>query len=215
MHFRGIIFDLDGTLADTLSDIGDAMNRVLAFRGYPSHPLDKYKLFIGNGIENLVRTSLPRGVSDDLVEECRQALLNDYSTNCLVKTRLYAGISGLLNQLSERRLAVSVLSNKDHDLTLKIVAALAPGFPFVSVLGARDGIPRKPDPAGALLIGAKTGIPAHEMLYAGDTDVDMQTAVRAGMFAIGCLWGFRSAGELEQSGAAALVQNPGEILHFF
>jgi len=215
MAYKGIIFDLDGTLADTLSDIGDAMNRVLASRGYHSHPQEKYRLFIGNGIENLVRTSLPQGVSAGLLQECRQALLDDYSANCLVKTRLYAGISGLLNELAEKQLKVSVLSNKDHDLTLKIVAALVPGYPFAEVLGSRADIPRKPDPAGALLIGNKTGIPAHEMLYAGDTDVDMQTAVRAGMFAIGCLWGFRSAGELEQSGAAALVHNPGEILHFF
>lgn len=209
MNFKGVIFDLDGTLADTLDDIAGSMNRVLLAHGYPVHPVEDYKLLVGRGLDNLVTQSLPViSRQPALVSKCLTEMIADYSYHCLDNTQLYDGIIELLNDLAAQGSQLAVFSNKDELLTQKIVAQLLNDIPFVKVMGARPGFPRKPDPAGALIIGEYMGIPPKGLIYVGDSDVDMIMANRAGMFAVGVLWGFRTGAELLANGANALLSHP-------
>jgi len=209
MKFKGVIFDLDGTLADTLDDIAGSMNRVLLAHGYPIHPVEDYKLLVGRGLDNLVTQSLPVIARQPaLVSKCLAEMIADYNHHCLDNTHLYEGIRELLNELATRGSQLAVFSNKDELLTQKIVAQLLDDIPFVKVMGARPDLPRKPDPTGALLISEYMGIPSQGLIYVGDSDVDMIMATRAGMFAVGVLWGFRTRAELLANGANALLSHP-------
>jgi phosphoglycolate phosphatase len=213
MAFEGVIFDLDGTLADTLTDIASSMNRILQAHGYPVHPEEDFKLLVGKGLDNLVKQALPADLRlPDVVSACQDEMIEDYEANCLVKTSLYNGIRELLRELTTLGKPFSIFSNKAEPLTLKIVNYLLGDVRFVRVMGARPGFPKKPDPAGALLISDEMGISPENLIYMGDSDVDMITANRAGMFAAGVLWGFRSGEELLANGAATLLNNPGELL---
>ncbi len=211
--FDAVIFDLDGTLLDTLKDLGDAMNRVLKAHGWPEHPESAYKKFVGNGATRLIERAVPGDArTPEVIKECLREFLDDYSQNWAVNTKPYPGIPELLEGLQGHQIIMSVLSNKIHDFTLMCVNRFLPSFTFAQVLGEREGIPKKPDPAGALEIVQETGIPAEKTLYVGDTAIDMQTARAAGMFAVGVLWGFRERDELEENGADALVERPEEIM---
>ena len=213
MAFEGVLFDLDGTLADTLADIASSMNRVLQAHGYSVHPEEDYKLLVGRGLENLVTQALP--VDSRLpfvISACLSEMIEDYEANCLVKTCLYDGIEELLRELTLLGRPFSLFSNKAEPLTHKIVNHLMDEKRFVRVMGARPDFPKKPDPAGALLISNEMGILPGNMVYMGDSDIDMITANRAGMFAVGVLWGFRSGEELLANGAAVLLNKPVELL---
>jgi len=213
MPFSGIIFDLDGTLADTLADIGDSMNRVLAANKFPYHPLEDYKLLVGKGLDNLVMQSLPvHARQTAIVARCLSQFIEDYTLNCVVKTCLYKGIKELLGELTAHNLKLAVFSNKAEPLTIKIIDHLLPEIPFVRVMGARPDFPKKPDPAGALFISEQMGINPENLLYLGDSDVDMITASRAGMYAVGVLWGFRTSKELTVNGAMKLLHHPLDLL---
>jgi len=210
------MFDLDGTLLDTLADIGEAANRVLVQRGFAPHPLDSYRYFVGEGLRVLIERSVPGGTcSDELLaayaEEFRQA----YAESWNVHTRPYEGIEELLSALVARGVRLAVLSNKPDAFTKSCVEEYLARFPFEWVLGQRDGTPRKPDPAGALEIAAAMDLPPGRFLYLGDTAVDMQTALAAGMFPVGALWGFRPLSELQSGGAQAVIERPGELLQWF
>jgi phosphoglycolate phosphatase len=214
MSYKAIIFDLDGTLLNTLDDLGNAVNRVLFNMGFPTHAIDEYRSFIGDGVEKLINRALPEQNRDeDTVHTCFQAFREGYHKNWNVNTRPYDGIPELLDALKERGLKVAVLSNKPHDTTNLCVAELLQRWRFDVVLGHRDGIPHKPDPAGALEIAHRLNIPPEEFLYIGDSGVDMETAIAARMFPVGALWGFREAEELEESGAQALISHPMEVLN--
>ncbi|MBW1690356.1 MAG: HAD family hydrolase [Deltaproteobacteria bacterium] len=213
MAYKAVIFDLDGTLLNTLDDLGNAVNRVLAERGFSAHAIDEYRSFIGNGVEKLINRALPeQNRNEDTVRACLEAFREDYHKNWNVNTRPYEGIPELLDALKERGLKVAVLSNKPDDTTNLCVAELLPKWRFDVVLGHRDGTPHKPDPAGALEIAQRLDIPPAEFLYLGDSGVDMETAIAARMFPVGVLWGFREADELEESGAQALISHPLEVL---
>jgi phosphoglycolate phosphatase len=213
MLFKGVIFDLDGTLADTLDDIAGSMNRVLLAHGYPIHEVYDYKLLVGRGLDNLVLQSLPV-VSQQpaVISKCLADFISDYNNNCLINTKLYDGVNELLKALTAEGLKLAVFSNKAEQLTQKIVVQLLGGVPFVKVMGARPGFPKKPDPAGALFISEQMGILPQNIIYMGDSDVDMITATSAGMYAIGVLWGFRTGDELTANGANALINHPSELL---
>ena len=214
MPYKAIIFDLDGTLLDTLEDIGSAMNRVLEQKGLPAHKLDAYRYFVGEGAAALVARTLPKEKrNDETIRECLNAFRKDYGQNWGIKTRPYDGISEMLNALTDRGLKMSVLSNKPHAFTKQCVKKLLPSWKFVTVLGQRDKVPRKPDPAGALEVAQHLDIDPSEFFYLGDTAIDMKTAVAAGMFPAGALWGFRPLDELQDSGARALLKHPLEILN--
>jgi phosphoglycolate phosphatase len=212
--FRAIILDLDGTLLDTLQDLADSMNGALSHFGFPVHALEEYRRFIGDGMENLVKRSLPVSAKNDLrmISQCLEMMRQTYERNWNVKSRPYPGIPELLDALSARGIKMAVLSNKPNDFTLKIVEELLPAWRFDPILGERPSIPRKPDPSSALEIANLLGLEPAGFLFLGDTDTDMKTASAAGMFAVGALWGFRNAEELIAGGAAKLIAKPAELL---
>ena len=212
----GVLFDLDGTLLDTLQDLADSTNRCLARLGLPGHPAQSYRYFVGDGLSNLARRVLPVERRDPATVEALEELFNqDYTGHWADRTRPYEGIAGLLDALSARGRPMAVLSNKPHAFTVEMVRHFLGSWRFAAVFGARDSHPRKPDPAAALEISTEMGLAPAQVLYAGDTRTDMETARNAGMFAVGVLWGFRPRAELEESGAQALVSRPAELLAYF
>ncbi len=213
MSFRAVIFDLDGTLLDTLEDLADAVNRTLAANGYPTHPVDAYHYFIGDGSKMLITRALPPGRLDpETVDTCFETFRNDYRQNWKVKTRPFEGIPEMLHQLTELGVKMAVLSNKPHEFTRLCVAELLTAWNFGPILGQRETVPLKPDPAGAFEIARQLNLSPSDFLYLGDSAVDMQTATAAGMFPVGACWGFRPASELQESGAKALIEKPTELL---
>ena len=214
--FQAIIFDLDGTLLDTLADIGDSVNQMLAEYGFEGHTMDDYRRFIGNGIQMLVTRALPlAGRSDVMVDACVQRAREIYWDNWNCKTRPYDGIVDLLNHLKTYKLPLAVLSNKPHDFTMRYVDAYFDRNDFAVVLGQTDDFPTKPDPASALYIAHQMYLSPSTILFVGDSAVDMQTAASAGMYSVGAAWGFKGPRELEDNGCRTLVRHPMEILHLF
>ena len=211
--FSAVVFDLDGTLLDTLEDLGDAVNRVLIDHGYPAHPMDAYRYFVGDGSAVLIERALPESArGSDVYRECLASFMADYDRSWKVKTRLYDGISEMLDSLTALQVDMAILSNKSHEFTVNCVRDLLSRWRFKAVFGLRTDVPRKPDPAGALEISRLLGAGPDRMLYLGDTAIDMQTAVSAGMFPAGALWGFRTREELLENGARAVIAHPGELL---
>ncbi len=213
VEFDGVIFDLDGTLVDTLEDIADAMDRVLALEGAPGHTYEDYRYLIGHGIRNLVTEALPAELrSDGRITRCYQSMLEDYGRNSLVKTRVYDGVPELVRTLRADGVPLAIHSNKADGPTQAIVAALLDPRDFVQISGARQDAPLKPDPAVALDIAARFGLPPARVAYVGDSLVDMSTATAAGMIAVGAAWGFRTPRELVESGAAVVIDAPPDLL---
>jgi phosphoglycolate phosphatase len=211
MPFQAVVFDLDGTLLDTIEDLSDSMNAVLSQMGFPARTIAEYKLFVGDGIEKLVLRSLPEG-QDSFLKEALSLMYYEYSRRWSIKTKLYNGIPELLAEISRKGLKKAVLSNKPDEFTQEAIKRFFPEFHFDFVLGEKKGNAKKPDPAGAIEISKNLGIPAAEFVYLGDTAVDMLTAASAGMFPVGALWGFRSAEELLKGGAKRLVEKPMDLL---
>ncbi len=213
--FRALLFDLDGTLLDTLDDLAGSMNRVLARRGWPVHEVRDFRYFVGDGARVLVSRTLPEGHRDEAtVQACLREFRAEYDRNWHVKTRPYEGVAEMLDELERRGLPKAVLSNKPHDFTARCVDELLPRWRFDPVLGLNDDRPAKPDPGGALEIAGQLGIAPEEFLYVGDTSIDMKTALAAGMHPVGVLWGFRPREELERSGARTLLARPMELLRW-
>ncbi|MCF8105634.1 MAG: HAD family hydrolase [Desulfohalobiaceae bacterium] len=211
--FRAVVFDLDGTLLNTLDDIADSMNTVLKNRGWPDHPVERYKNFVGDGVYKLAERSLPPQIAgQEAIRECAQEFKAVYGHNWKVKTAPYPGIPDLLHRLGQLGLKLGILSNKPHEATLQVAAYFFPEQPFDTVLGQEDHRPPKPDPAGPLEMSRGLGVSLTRILYCGDSGVDMQTALRSGMHPAGVLWGYRSAGELLAFGAKTLVRRPLELM---
>lgn len=211
---QAIIFDLDGTLLNTLDDLADSMNRVLSSLGYPTHITEAYKYFVGDGIEKLAHRVLPPPErSEETINTCVAAMREDYGQHWMDQTRLYDGIEEMLTELTNRNIQLAILSNKPHPFTEITVSHYFDRWNFAEVAGAVSDIPPKPDPAGAIRIIKKMDIPAENFLYLGDTSTDMKTANGAGISAIGALWGFRTESELLESGARAVISNPAEIFN--
>jgi phosphoglycolate phosphatase len=213
---KGVIFDLDGTLVDSLESIASAMNKVLTDRDLPTHSQKTYRFFVGDGLEKLVRRSLPveYGRKAD-ISALIKAYRNEYEKIWREKTPLYPGIPDLLNFLLTHRIAMTILTNKSEDSAQKIVLKLLGNWPFVRVYGAKPGIPLKPDPSAALEICQSLKIPAAQMVFVGDTAVDMETGNAAGMITVGALWGFREERELVSAGARLVIQQPIELRTLF
>jgi phosphoglycolate phosphatase len=212
MTFKAILFDLDGTLLDTLADLADSTNAALAAMNLPQHPLEAYRYFVGDGLENLVRRSLGP-LADNAETLARGTALSrqEYARRWADKSRPYPGIPELLDRLTDRGMAMAVLSNKPDEFTQLCVTRLLSAWQFAAIQGSTPEIPRKPDPSGALAIAARLGVQPAEVLYLGDTNTDMRTAVAAGMYPVGALWGFRTADELLATGAAVLVETPMDV----
>ena len=213
MKTRLVIFDLDGTLLDTIGDLAVACNTVLALRGLPQHSYEDYCRFVGNGVMRLVERALPEELrTPENVALARADFVRCYTEHIDLRTRPYPGIPQLLSELVRRGVDVAVASNKFQAGTEKLVRRFFGEIPFAAVLGQRDGVPLKPDPAVVDEILARTGIARGATLYVGDSGVDMQTAAAAGVRSAGVTWGFRTRAELEQSGAGAIVDRAGELL---
>lgn len=214
IEFQAILFDLDGTLLDTLADVANATNAALTRLGFPTHRRDAYRYFLGGGMDCLVRRALPEGCNDsETLNKCHEAIIDEYSNRWAQNTRPYPGIAELLAELDKRGVVKAVLSNKPDDFTKRTVEKLLPDFHFEIIRGARPEVPVKPDPTSAIQIAAELDIPPGRFIYLGDTDTDMQTAHAAQMFAAGALWGFRTAAELSANGAQVLLKRPQEVLN--
>jgi phosphoglycolate phosphatase len=213
--FKAVLFDLDGTLLYTLKDVADAMNKALVHFGYLPHPVDAYKYFIGDSNETAIRRALPESAHDpELIRKITTYSEELYDKCWGDNTYPYEGIPELLTELQRRGLTLVILSNKNDRFTKAMVKKILPAWPFEIVQGAIPEAPLKPDPTLALRIAKKLRIPPEQFLYLGDTNTDMQTAVSAGMFPIGCVWGYRTADELLESGAKLLIDNPLDVPGF-
>ncbi len=213
-RFHAILFDLDGTLADTLADLANAVNHALITLGCPPHPLPAYRYFVGDGARNLILRALPADKST-LAEEALELMRVYYDAHCFDQTRLYPGVSEMVDELHRRGITQAVFSNKPDLFTKRMVSHYFPHAPFATVRGQLPHLPIKPDPTVALQIAAELQIEPPKWLYLGDTNTDMWTACAAGMFPVGALWGFRDREELIGAGAQKLVTRPEEVLHLF
>ena len=209
---NAVIFDLDGTLLDTLKDIGEAMNRALRSLGYPTYPISAYRQFVGEGATVLAEKVLPpEERNEEKIQLLRSLFIEDYRSNWKVHTRPYPGIEDLLDALTRLGIPMAVFSNKPHYFTRACVETFLSAWEFELVLGEGEECPRKPDPSGALKIADSIGKAPDEIMFVGDTKIDMQTARNAGMVPCGVTWGFRTRDELQDHGAAYIVDHPMEI----
>lgn len=209
-----VIFDLDGTLLNTIDDLANSCNYILNKNELPVHPLDSYRFFVGNGISKLIERSLPQEKrSAEFVDQLRQEFIDYYSLHSEDKTAPYAGIVNMLEELQSKGVKLAVASNKFMSGTQALVKKYFGNIEFVSVFGQREGIPTKPDPRIVFDIIAESGIAnKEEILYIGDTGIDMQTCTNANIKGVGVLWGFRSKEELEENGATYFAEEPTDIL---
>lgn len=213
MRVELAIFDLDGTLLDTVGDLAAACNRMLALRGLPEHTYDDYCRFVGNGILRLVERALPEELrTPEYVAAARADFVRFYLEAIDRYTKPYAGIPELLAEAARRGVRLAVASNKFQQGTEQLVRRFFPAIPFAAVLGQRPDVPLKPDPAVVEEILARTGVPRERALFVGDSGIDMQTARAAGVRSVGVTWGFRSREELRQAGADVLVDRSEELL---
>jgi phosphoglycolate phosphatase len=203
-------------LLDTIDDLADSMNKALSDLGFPVHDTEFYKHTVGDGLPKLVERVLPETHRDaNTIKRCILGMEAEYKKSWNRKTRPYDGIMELLDALDRLQIKMNVLSNKLEEYTRIAVDFYFPQFPFELVIGASPSIPRKPSPACALFIAQELKIDPHNIVFLGDTNTDMKTAVAAGMLPVGALWGFRSKDELEESGAKAVISHPLELLEYF
>lgn len=210
-NLAAIIYDLDGTLLDTLRDIAETANVVLQQHGFPTHPLEAYATFVGDGLGVLMERILPVNHSAQLREQCCQRFLEVYEHWWDRHSRPYDGVGAMLARLSAAHLPLTVLSNKPHAFTVRMVERFFPEGPFSLVYGQRQGIARKPDPWAALDIARRLHANPAEMLFVGDTPIDIRTGKAAGMKTAGVTWGFRSARELLAERPDFLINHPSEL----
>jgi len=211
--YKAVLFDLDGTLLNTLEDLADSVNAALGKLGFDPRPVPNYRYYVGDGLETSIRRALPDGADDDAtVQRCMAAMREEYARRWNAKTAPYPGVPEMLDGLVARGLKMAVLSNKPDRFTKQCVAGLLGEWSFDVVLGVSEDVPIKPDPTGALRVSRELNVAPDEFLYLGDTATDMRAAHAAGMYPVGALWGFRTAQELRDAGAALLIGYPPELL---
>lgn len=210
-----VIFDLDGTLLNTIADLAAATNQALRHFGYPTHETEAYRFFVGNGINKLFERALPDGErTEENILKIRSRFVPYYDEHNADLSRPYPGIPELLSTLQQQEIRMAVASNKYQAATRKLISHYFPEINFVEVLGQREGIPAKPDPSIVYDIMRKAGVKNEEVLYVGDSNVDMQTAHHAGVTAIGVAWGFRPRTELEALYPAHILEKAEELLQY-
>ncbi|PQJ68681.1 HAD family hydrolase [Polaribacter butkevichii] len=212
MKYKAVIFDLDGTLVNSIKDIADAMNVVLEKRQYPTYNYETYKTFVGSGVRSLVVKALPdANPKDKEVEACLNDMMQVYSEVCTAKTKPYEGILELLEELNAKNIKVSVLSNKEDTLTKKIAAFLLPEF-LSPVLGLKVEVDKKPNPKVALETCDAMQVKPEETIFVGDTDVDILVAKNANMLPVGVSWGFRDKESLINAGSKHVLEHPSDLI---
>ena len=213
---KAVVFDLDGTLSDSLVSIAYWGNRAREAFGLTNIETVRYKFFVGDGAAELIRRTLRSQERDrtDLYEQVRAEYDRLFAVDCMYQVKPYEGIPELLAELKKRNILTAVFSNKPHPNTCKVIHDLFGEGVFDAVQGQHDKIARKPSPDGVFLIGEKLGVQISDMLYVGDTNTDMQTGKGAGAFTVGVLWGFRDREELEENHADAIISHPLELLAY-
>ena len=205
------IFDLDGTLIDTIEDLGTAVNHALGLRGLPQHSIAQYRDMVGHGIRQLVINALGPAAGDPLTDEVLADFVDYYVAHIDVHTRPYPGIQQLLADLQKKGIRLSVASNKFQQGTEKLVREFFPDIHFVAVLGNSPELPLKPDAAVVQLIMEKAGVSREETVFVGDSATDMKTAANGGVRSIGVSWGFRPRTDLQESGAMDIADSAEEL----
>ena len=209
MKYSAVLFDLDGTLLDTLGDLHLGVNVTLKNHGYPQRTLEEIRTFVGNGARQLMRLALPEGTPDGEVEEILAEYLDWYAVNFCVKAAPYAGVKAVVDALIEKGVKVAVVSNKPDATTKKLAEMFFPGLP---AFGQRDDIPKKPAPEMVWKAMETLGVTAEEAVYVGDSEVDVATARNAGLPLVAVSWGFRTVAELTEAGARTIVHTPEELV---
>jgi phosphoglycolate phosphatase len=213
LNHKAVLFDLDGTLLDTLQDLAEAVNQGLSAIGLPVHEIAAYRYFLGEGREEMVTKALPPANRDPATIKQVVALVNQYyGLHWRDHTRPYPGVSQLLDSLTEKSVWLTVFSNKPQEFTTLSVDGLLSEWHFDKVLGASPTVPKKPDCSAAIRIASELGLRTSDFLYLGDSGIDMQTAINAGMYPVGALWGFRTREELLEKGAKAVIDKPQDLL---
>lgn len=208
-----MLFDLDGTLLNSLDDLADAANTVLGEMNYPMHPIESYRQFVGNGARFLLTRALPEGCRQEkTVQDCLLRFMMVYQERFQNKSMPYQGVTELLETLFLQEIPVGIVTNKPHDIAVSCVGHYFKRIKLEHVLGQSEKFPKKPHPSATLQLCTTLDIDPRQSLFIGDSGVDMETAVQAGMKGIGVLWGFRSRDELIDAGAFAVVEHPAEIL---
>lgn len=214
MSYSSIIFDLDGTLLDTLSDIAETANSVLVHHGFPVHSKQEYKGFVGDGLRALMGRITPLGTHETIIDSCYQLFIQMYSNNWRNNCRPYDGIVDMLAALKQRGFSLAVLSNKPHTFTKLFVDNYFSRDTFIYVYGQSEEFAKKPDPGVALAIAESLGIHPKKMLFVGDTPIDIQTGKASGMMTIAVTWGFRSINELQKEKPDIIINHPKELLQY-
>lgn len=213
--YKLIIFDLDGTLLDSIEDLANSVNYALNLFKLPTHSTEAYKLFIGNGVNKLIERALPENNrSANQVEMLKHEFIKHYNLHSEEYTKPYDGIEKLLVTLQNENYKIAIASNKFHTATIALSKQYFPSIQFLDVLGQREGIPTKPNPTILFEIIEKARVDKKEVLYVGDSGVDASTALNADIDFVGVLWGFRTKSELEQYGAKHFSTNTEELIAF-
>lgn len=210
---EAVIFDLDGTLTDTLEDLKNSVNFALAKLGFPERNHDEIRSFVGNGVKKLIYRSVPNGTAEETAEECLKIFKERYKNNSLVKTKPYDGIIPLLEELKKQQIKTAVVTNKMHEAAADIVHIFFDGLIEITV-GQVDGVPQKPQPDGIYAALEKLGVSKEKAVYIGDSEVDCITAKNAGIPCIGVTWGFREKSVLLENGADYIADTPEEIIEY-
>lgn len=213
-HYKAAIFDLDGTLIDSLQDLWISVNHSLSQKGFPKRSLDEVRQFVGNGVGKLMQRAVPQGADNILVEQCLQCFKQHYVKHCCENTVPYEGVVPMLRVLHQQGILTAIVSNKLQSGVDELVDEHFQGLIDVSI-GEREGIRRKPAPDMVDLAIQQLQLEKDDCLYIGDSDVDVQTAGNAGLDCVAVLWGFRSRDVLLQAGAIRFVEHPAELLEFF
>lgn len=210
--YKGIIFDLDGTLLDTLTDLSNSVNQVLKANDFPTHSKDDYRQLIGKGFKDLITRSMPDNINEECVEKGLTQFLEIYDQDYMKETKPYDGIMELLINLQNLGIKLAVNSNKRNDYTNELIKNNFSNIHFIECFGERKEVPKKPDPTSAFELRNLMDLKSEEILYIGDSKTDIQTAKNANMDSIGVLWGFRGLKELQANGATYIAKTPADIL---
>ncbi len=214
MGIKAVIFDMDGTILNTLQDIANAVNHTLKLHNHPTHELYKFKRFVGDGTDTMLKRALPDGLkTDEYVAKIKPDYVEYYDAHPIDTTAPYDGILDLLDELKQKGIKLAVVSNK-IDCMVGPIAQKFFGDTFDYVTGQKDGMPVKPDPAAVFCAMKCLGVTAEECIFVGDSGVDAKTGFNAGMFTVGVLWGFRDEAELLENGANVVISKPCELLTY-
>lgn len=211
---KAIIFDLDGTLLNSLEDIADCANQTIVKFGAVPHPCEAYRYYVGNGLATLMQRVMPDQATSKDLESSVTIFEQIYNQRWSQKTRPYPGIIDMLETLQKLDVKIAILSNKPDDFTQKCVKYFFPTISFSSVAGKKDGVQPKPDPDSTLKMLGGLMTEARQSMFVGDSSVDIMTGINAGMTTVGVDWGFRTTIELKEAGADFIVSSPREIIHY-